>query len=945
MPQVPISPLQDVQPNLPSPSYQQGADNALPFGAALGAGESAVGQSVGQDADIAGKIGADLAIQADMRTTKDAATQSMLYANNLGFKGDGTPQNPNGFFAMRGQQALAYAPQYLAAVKGQQDQTMQGMTPRQQQMYGATADTHLASQTATAQRFVMQQNEIANTETAQARQQAATSTAMNTYNDPQTVADNAKIVRGAVADQNPGATPEILAAKTQAALGKYYGDLAQTALNKGDVANAVSIFETNQTQMDPVSRNEIGRRLLVPMQNAKANAWINENGGATTTLGDGTSPTGSGTPRGLRNNNPLNLEAAGQDGMTGSDGRFGTYSTMEAGIAANAKQIQMDYNNHGQTTLASLIGDPQHGWSPQKDPSNPTGSTANYVAAVSKELGIGANDDIGSLIKDPGGMGKLVTAMARFEGGGKVPTADQVSAGVGGAFGGKLPSAVEQAASPATTAAVAAQTAVHPDFAALKEKAMAAFGDDAEMLPKVLNGITKRESQFNQQNKAQVESLTKQIIPDLKVALQLGRDDTPIPELTIRHAFDGPTADAIMMKLNEWREDGQVYKTVQTMTPEQYSTARSQLVDSLGGTALPAKDGKNVTPAGETAPTGAGITGIAQRAAALDRLDRGYARFQADLKADPAGFLRNNTSFPDIEAGFKATDPVGTAAAIQKSMDTQRSLGIDQPRAISNRSAGILANQINTISPDKGDIGGELAKMQNQYGPAWGSVWKDIVRAGVNPSFAALPAMDTPEQATAKGDLQRALQDKAIRKDEFGKNLDPLVKSAAETQIQSNVQKLRGVMAPYNSNSTFDSVIMPAINTLATHYMEQGVQGADAADRAYNGVIGAKYDISGKLMVPKSVGMDKVIDAANNLTAGLKDADLTGTTAREARAAEWATLPDMSGAGLVKKTLQGGYMPVRRSDGSYVTLPFKGLPDGPGPQASVDKAPNVGAIQ
>lgn len=66
-----------------------------------------------------------------------------------------------------------------------------------------------------------------------------------------------------------------------------------------------------------------------------AGKWIDRRGG----LSDIAGPSGSGgsLPRGIRNNNPGNLNFAGQRGASlegGPGGRFATFDTMDEGVAA-----------------------------------------------------------------------------------------------------------------------------------------------------------------------------------------------------------------------------------------------------------------------------------------------------------------------------------------------------------------------------------------------------------------------------------------------------------------------------------------------------------------------------------------------------------------------------------------------------------------------------------
>lgn len=115
-------------------------------------------------------------------------------------------------------------------------------------------------------------------------------------------------------------------------------------------------------------------------------------------------------PRGLRNNNPLNLTGSNWSGQTGSDGRFAQFETMEAGRAAADVNLQAYHRKHGLNTVSGVVGR----WAPPNE--NDTGA---YVTRVSRELGVGPNDPLD--MADPGVRERMLDAMQGVETG--VPVA------------------------------------------------------------------------------------------------------------------------------------------------------------------------------------------------------------------------------------------------------------------------------------------------------------------------------------------------------------------------------------------------------------------------------------------------------------------------------------------------------------------------------------------
>lgn len=121
---------------------------------------------------------------------------------------------------------------------------------------------------------------------------------------------------------------------------------------------------------------------------------------------------GAGTPRGIRNNNPGNIEdgafAKSLPGYAGSDGRFAIFNTPEDGVNAGGALLD-SYARRGLTTPSQVI----NRWAPPSD-NNPTQAYAQYVA---QRLGIGVNDPIPANRR-----GEAFQAINEFENGARGPS-------------------------------------------------------------------------------------------------------------------------------------------------------------------------------------------------------------------------------------------------------------------------------------------------------------------------------------------------------------------------------------------------------------------------------------------------------------------------------------------------------------------------------------------
>ncbi|WP_424138164.1 hypothetical protein [Roseomonas chloroacetimidivorans] len=164
----------------------------------------------------------------------------------------------------------------------------------------------------------------------------------------------------------------------------------------------------------------------------------------------------AGAPRGIRNNNPLNLTFAGQAGAVREpgEGRFARFGTMEEGVAANVRQMMRHAERRGADTLQKLIGI----WAPPGDGND----TQSYVASVAFRSGIGPNERID--FSNASQVGRIVAAMAQRENGQDIDP-NAIASGVAMALGRPVSapvpraSAAPSAPSPASGPATPGQSA------------------------------------------------------------------------------------------------------------------------------------------------------------------------------------------------------------------------------------------------------------------------------------------------------------------------------------------------------------------------------------------------------------------------------------------------------------------------------------------------------
>ncbi|EIZ0219149.1 hypothetical protein MM645_003019 [Salmonella enterica subsp. enterica serovar Newport] len=140
------------------------------------------------------------------------------------------------------------------------------------------------------------------------------------------------------------------------------------------------------------------------------------------------SEDGSGdSARGIRNNNPGNLEYSKTNpwvGQTGDDGRFAKFETPEHGIRALGRNL-LSYQRQGIDTVNDII----NRWAPPSDNND----TAAYIKAVCAQLGVTENQPLD--VSNPDTLQALCAAIIKHENGTQPYSPDQLSTGVSAALG------------------------------------------------------------------------------------------------------------------------------------------------------------------------------------------------------------------------------------------------------------------------------------------------------------------------------------------------------------------------------------------------------------------------------------------------------------------------------------------------------------------------------
>lgn len=114
-------------------------------------------------------------------------------------------------------------------------------------------------------------------------------------------------------------------------------------------------------------------------------------------------------PRGMRNNNPLNIEHSRANPWRGlaeppTDGRFARFVTMELGVRAAAVTLRTYQNRHKLDTVEKII----RRWAPPIE-----NDVKAYIASVNKHANFNADQKLDLTNADV--LVRLIRAMARHE--------------------------------------------------------------------------------------------------------------------------------------------------------------------------------------------------------------------------------------------------------------------------------------------------------------------------------------------------------------------------------------------------------------------------------------------------------------------------------------------------------------------------------------------------
>ncbi|ENC1448735.1 TPA: lytic transglycosylase [Escherichia coli] len=212
------------------------------------------------------------------------------------------------------------------------------------------------------------------------------------------------------------------------------GDLLN-AIKDGRWSDAVSI---GKQILNQGSENPSAMPMVTDSANSTAD-WIKEHWGfdprsvGRTVRGwfgdDEPEQYAQATKRGERNNNPGNLNFAGQAGasLERPGGRFARFETAFDGLRALARQLML-YAGRGINSVEKIIST----WAPASDNNN----TTAYIRAVSQRLGVDPRAALN--MSDPQTMSALMSSIIQHENGRNIYSRELINKAAVAGISGKM---------------------------------------------------------------------------------------------------------------------------------------------------------------------------------------------------------------------------------------------------------------------------------------------------------------------------------------------------------------------------------------------------------------------------------------------------------------------------------------------------------------------------
>lgn len=324
-----------------------------------------------------------------------------------------------------------------------------------------------------------------------------------------------------------------------------------------------------------------------------------------------------------------------------------------------------------------------------------------------------------------------------------------------------------------------------------------------------------------------------------------------------------------------------------------------------------------------------------------ESLARAVEESQRIYNDDPARYVLTYT--PAVREAYAAmqetlSDPQATPAIQQAASSNfytamqaeQTRLGGQPANILPKQYVDAVASAFNEQATGGENSAAQVAALADQWGPKWPSVYRELaeklptavvaIGSGMAPAPSALLAEETK-----------------LKPEERTKGLPEGSARAINNALTAAIDPFRAVLAPTANGGRQYTTFYQSSQMLATAYVRQGMTPEEAATRAFNEVVGDRYEFMDTYMVPRDKPVERIEAGARVTLADIPPeslaivpGDLRGRTPEDYRAevarglatqGYWGNAPRDSGLQLYAPNGQ----PVMRADGTPYTMTWAEL--------------------
>lgn len=308
-----------------------------------------------------------------------------------------------------------------------------------------------------------------------------------------------------------------------------------------------------------------------------------------------------------------------------------------------------------------------------------------------------------------------------------------------------------------------------------------------------------------------------------------------------------------------------------------------------------------------------------------------YVQQRKALEDDPAaGIMNRDPAIRDLFTQAANGDAAATTQYVSRVRAKAEAMGLP-PVLLPKVSADSLAASL-TFDPENPKRRTETLQALREQ---WGRHYPQIIRE-VAPKLEAdarIVADMTPENAARYDAVIGEGRDKVMS----------LLDSKTKGIVQQEARKVtRPLLETLLSNGNAEAEFaehLDAVQLMAASLVNRGADPTTAAERAFDMVIGSRYDFRGSMRIPKGIDADEVDTKSASVRMGINPANLavkplafsTEEQAQEALAdrirkeGEWFTLADDTGVELRVPVEGRGLLPVVTKDGKRVRYTWSQL--------------------